>query len=365
MPYNATTPEEVAMSFRPAETLTVVYQEGPNGEKRYASVVASPKYKDILDSACECFEEYLPPNWKSCTVDLQHEIKARQWAVIHPGVFSKMATDAFRLGEIRLRIRQAEPQNTINRGQIDDVLGPSRPDRHNPNSIPPTPPPYTRTQAQSSSPPPVLILERAELPITDLRNDAFCDRCKHNISGVRYRCNTCNDFDYCAVCIGFAPIEHAHRFEVIINGCTRIFRPMDAHHATGLEPQSAVRSPPQVQHDARCDICGTVPILGTRFKCAVCPDWDACEKCLERSTSLHPKHMFIRVVDHSVLMPRDIYAEDPKYTKMSCDACNNDIFGPVFYQCKAFWCPIKYLCADCEALPLSRPCKHPLVKRRV
>ncbi|KAG9078143.1 hypothetical protein FS749_009896, partial [Ceratobasidium sp. UAMH 11750] len=62
---------------------------------------------------------------------------------------------------------------------------------------------------------------------------------------------------------------------------------------------------------------------------------------------------------------RDMYAEDLKYTKMSCDVCKNDIFGPAFYQCKAFWCPIKYLCADCEALPLSRPCKHPLVKRRV
>ena len=28
-----------------------------------------------------------------------------------------------------------------------------------------------------------------------------------------------------------------------------------------------------------CDECGTSPIVGIRYKCVVCPDFDVCEKC--------------------------------------------------------------------------------------
>lgn len=120
------------------------------------------------------------------------------------------------------------------------------------------------------------------------------------ISGVRYRCATCNDFDYCGVCIGFAPFEHGHRFDAIINERTRIYRSSDAWRATGQALPPGVHA--DDQHKARCDICRTYPIVGTRFKCAECPDWDSCQNCLERSSQFHPEHTFIRVTNQGVLM---------------------------------------------------------------
>lgn len=37
-----------------------------------------------------------------------------------------------------------------------------------------------------------------------------------------------------------------------------------------------------------CDECGTSPIVGIRYKCVVCPDFDVCEKCQAKSTHDHP-----------------------------------------------------------------------------
>lgn len=46
-----------------------------------------------------------------------------------------------------------------------------------------------------------------------------------------------------------------------------------------------------------CDGCGESPILGPRFKCEVCPDFDLCGNCYPRQESLHlahgePRHTF-------------------------------------------------------------------------
>lgn len=37
-----------------------------------------------------------------------------------------------------------------------------------------------------------------------------------------------------------------------------------------------------------CDECGTNPIVGIRYKCVVCPDFDLCEKCESKSIHDHP-----------------------------------------------------------------------------
>jgi len=44
---------------------------------------------------------------------------------------------------------------------------------------------------------------------------------------------------------------------------------------------AAPAPPAQAAHPGvSCDVCGTVPILGVRHKCASCPDWDCCSVCL-------------------------------------------------------------------------------------
>jgi hypothetical protein len=53
---------------------------------------------------------------------------------------------------------------------------------------------------------------------------------------------------------------------------------MDAwrRHANNEEP---------IHHGVKCDGCAVHPIQGTRYKCAVCPDYDLCEKC--ESSKVH------------------------------------------------------------------------------
>jgi hypothetical protein len=163
------------------------------------------------------------------------------------------------------------------------------------------PPPYSSITATA---PQTLVLDDPGPPISDPHHDAYCDRCDLKISGIRYKCTTCNDFDFCSVCIGFAPLEHGHQFEAIINRRTRLFRPMDEWRTRG----GAQPARPLVEHNGvRCDICGVSPIRGVRWKCAVCPDWDACQGCLARSSTTHPEHTFIKVVDHRVLWTVRVY----------------------------------------------------------
>lgn len=55
---------------------------------------------------------------------------------------------------------------------------------------------------------------------------------------------------------------------------------------TEVKPES---SNSQVVHaHVTCDECQASPIVGIRYKCVVCPDFDVCEKCEAKSTHAHP-----------------------------------------------------------------------------
>jgi len=65
----------------------------------------------------------------------------------------------------------------------------------------------------------------------------------------------------------------------------------------GVSTQPQRQAPTRVQKSdavhrtVRCDGCGVFPIVGIRYKCYTCPDFDYCEKC--EATREHP-HPFIK-----------------------------------------------------------------------
>ena len=53
-----------------------------------------------------------------------------------------------------------------------------------------------------------------------------------------------------------------------------------------------------------CDVCGASPIVGLRFKCMDCPDFDLCGDCHKTADQLHPKHTFeLKDASSSVCSP--------------------------------------------------------------
>jgi len=95
---------------------------------------------------------------------------------------------------------------------------------------------------------------------------ARCDGCSVRIGGVRYKCNTCPNFDLCS-------------------GCKE--KNFHAEHSfvTIADPKVTV-------HPAVCDSCENW-IVGDRYKCSSCLDYDLCGNCIPKKDEVHVKeHQF-------------------------------------------------------------------------
>lgn len=76
----------------------------------------------------------------------------------------------------------------------------------------------------------------------------------------------------------------------IIASLTKEFVHEKSANPTESKPQKAESE--TVHGRVSCDGCGVFPVVGIRYKCYVCPDFDFCEKC--EATQEHP-HPFIKL----------------------------------------------------------------------
>ncbi|BAE63297.1 unnamed protein product [Aspergillus oryzae RIB40] len=121
-----------------------------------------------------------------------------------------------------------------------------------------------------------LVLSRCK-PGRRYQHAAICDGCeKVNVVGVRHKCLTCPDWDYCSECFSHAPDTHpGHRFAPLYEA---ISEPSQDH---------------EVHYGIFCDgpLCKNkaVPgyITGVRYKCSVCYDLDFCASCEALPTNTH------------------------------------------------------------------------------
>lgn len=152
--------------------------------------------------------------------------------------------------------------------------------------------------------------DHAPSPVT--HNHVTCDGCEMSpIVGVRHKCLDCADFDFCDACMvskiavhneahGVAPGAVGHEFialhtpgKVVVH-----IRPMQERNLPSAAPTptaTPLGAPTRVAHNATCDICSN-RIIGTRFKCLECPDFDACQACYDGvAGEQHPEHSFVKM----------------------------------------------------------------------
>ncbi|KAG9035119.1 hypothetical protein FRB95_011986 [Tulasnella sp. JGI-2019a] len=99
---------------------------------------------------------------------------------------------------------------------------------------------------------------------------ANCDICLKPISGNRYKCLNCPDFDTCASCFGLVQQKHPGHDFVKFMSSVYYYRDRST-----------------IERHARCDSCKE-KITRVRYKCLACPDFDLCDKCEAHPNKPHP-----------------------------------------------------------------------------
>jgi hypothetical protein len=98
-----------------------------------------------------------------------------------------------------------------------------------------------------------------------------------------------------------------------------------------------------------CDGCEG-PVIGTRFKCSVCLDFDFCQECHARRSHAHP---FRPIPSPAASDAR------PAHHGVRCDGCQVSPITGKRFKCTVCW--NFDLCESCEASGVHHP-EHPLIK---
>eukprot|EP00930_Biecheleria_cincta_P082392 TRINITY_DN7212_c0_g1_i2.p1 TRINITY_DN7212_c0_g1~~TRINITY_DN7212_c0_g1_i2.p1 ORF type:complete len:901 (-),score=164.77 TRINITY_DN7212_c0_g1_i2:209-2857(-) len=102
----------------------------------------------------------------------------------------------------------------------------------------------------------------------------WCDGCGKRplLAEDRHKCKVCPDYDLCSSC-------HSDRHNI-----------HPEHDSWEAQGTSVHQEETVVHLWTACDGCGQGPLIGKRFKCNVCPDYDLCGKCHEQRHLLHSDH---------------------------------------------------------------------------
>ena len=145
---------------------------------------------------------------------------------------------------------------------------------------------------------------------------------------------------------------------------------------TFSSPVAPGQLPPPGAHAAYCDHCRNY-IIGVRYRCSMCTDYDLCAQCydscparqpgqaqfLSNGQSVHdPSHLFLRIDK-----PGSAFDQYPTvanrtalvHVGQSCSSCNCHPIVGVLYQCQQ--CPGLNLCESCEAKGTHDP-RHSRIK---
>ncbi|GAA5842294.1 hypothetical protein JCM11251_003976 [Rhodosporidiobolus azoricus] len=204
-----------------------------------------------------------------------------------------------------------------------------------------------------------------------VHSHVYCDRCLLTIVGPRYKCTHCSNYDLCTRCVDFRCEFHpsVHAFdEITVPHAYPIASKRGkiiAEESVVVAPAVKVEEPAKpIVHPATCDACDS-SIVGVRYKCIDCPDYDLDAACYEAVSDLHPRHSFVAVTDPKDLKIKASSGKHALHRNVICDGCNRSPLRGVRYRCMHPDCPDFDLCESCEAKPVPvHPVDHPLLKIR-
>ncbi|GAA5925560.1 hypothetical protein JCM3775_001441 [Rhodotorula graminis] len=206
----------------------------------------------------------------------------------------------------------------------------------------------------------------------------YCDCCMKTIVGSRFKCAACTNYDLCGECVDarcdFHPAPHnfleiARPYASPVPS-TRgsLKRVLGFKPVVEVKPDVVENEVKPVVHSATCDVC-TRTIVGTRFKCLQCADYDCCGACkTEYVDEVHPHHNFVAVSDPKDIQHRPQPDSRTVHRNIVCDGCNQSPLVGVRYHCTHPACSQDGgfdLCSACESLPIPvHPHDHNLLKIR-
>ncbi|KAJ2770225.1 hypothetical protein IWQ57_002757, partial [Coemansia nantahalensis] len=209
-----------------------------------------------------------------------------------------------------------------------------------------------------------------------------CNECGKPICGIWHKCTRCKDYDLCDGCFGGAARAHpghgfvhfgppaapphlhttsqrsapAHALGLPRNsiGACRLTKPpfdiaappppppcaapqltpcasstncvMPAPVPTAEATTSTCASTKPAHVGVMCDECGA-DVIGVRYKCGNCPDYDLCEKCVPTAEH-HKDHMFVMVRERR-RVPTDRPMLAGVYPQIAPAACSSSRCGVV------------------------------------
>lgn len=143
-----------------------------------------------------------------------------------------------------------------------------------------------------------------------------CDGCQQSpLSGSRFKCTVCPDYDLCAGCIQKTPAIHEHPFLEISSPrrphgrCPRYNREApcaenNSNSNSNNNNNTEVPKGPGVHEGVTCDGCSK-PVVGIRYKCSTCFNYDLCEQCEAKGAEIHdPSHPLIKIAVPRSFHPR-------------------------------------------------------------
>jgi len=165
-----------------------------------------------------------------------------------------------------------------------------------------------------------------------IHDGIFCNNCKLPVIGRRYKCIFCKDYDICEIC----EKTGVHEEHSMIRFAKKY---LPSFYEETIE---------QIIYNANfCNYCND-PLTGVGFKCNQCYDFDMCNKCRKKG-----KHKYHKLEAFYSTFNKDLIHA---HKDIFCNMCTKPVIG-IRFKCKV--CKDFNLCIRCETL---RSHKHPLLK---